>query len=192
MSSGVHRDGGADRPVGLRDLHPDQRAGSRTLRPFLVALPVRISEILAAKLLAIVCLSSLVTLPLFLVDLFWGAGNDDAVGLAAAAVPVLVSAIAMSTASALLIRLLARDFRAANNVDGALLAPLLVVSLPLAIFSPRHRVRLRRAQRALRARSGRLRRGRDQGRDLRVGAAVRAGQRLPSFPGCLHSISLAW
>ncbi len=109
---------------------------SRTLE-LLVALPVRISQILAAKLLAIVFLSSLVTLPLFLVDLFWVLGRTTMPwGSRLLLFPVLVSAIAMSTASALLIGLLARDFRTANNVNGALLAPLLVVSLPLAIFSP--------------------------------------------------------
>lgn len=101
----------------------------RTLE-LLVALPVRIEQVLIAKLLATLAASALMSVPLLLVDvialpMMGAASVDQVIGL-----PVLLLAgLALSTSTALLMSLLAKDFRTANNVGGALLAPTIVLTL---------------------------------------------------------------
>lgn len=101
----------------------------RTLE-LLVALPVRIGQILLAKLLVILLLAVAVTCTLFAIDavLIVMLGIGSAVFVAALLL-VLLSALAYSTASALLISLLARDFRTANNLNGALVVPTLFLGI---------------------------------------------------------------
>ena len=109
---------------------------NRTIE-LLVGLPVRVGQILLAKLLVIVLLAGAVTLTIFVIDtaliLILGIGS---VGTVVALLLLLVCSLAYSTASALLISLLARDFRTANNLSGALLAPIIIVSVLLLIGLP--------------------------------------------------------
>ncbi|HSP79452.1 MAG TPA: ABC transporter permease subunit [Myxococcaceae bacterium] len=111
---------------------------SRTLE-LLVALPVRVGQILLAKLLALLALAGLVTLVLFSIDagliLVLGLGS---VGYVLALLSVLLSALAFSTTAALLVSLLARDFRTSNNLNGVLIGPTIIAcfSLIMALPSP--------------------------------------------------------
>ena len=101
---------------------------TRTLE-LLVALPVRIADVLWAKLLALLALATLVTFVLLGIDsalvLAYGiAGPLYLLSLAA----VLVTSLALSCASALLVSLLAKDFRTANNLNGVVFGPLILIS----------------------------------------------------------------
>lgn len=101
----------------------------RTLE-LLVALPVRIEQVLLAKLLATLAASSMMSVPMLLIDIvalpLMGAASVEQV----AALPVLlVAALTLSTSIALLMSLLAKDFRTANNIGGALLAPAVVFAM---------------------------------------------------------------
>ncbi len=109
---------------------------NRTLE-LLVALPVRVSQVLLAKLLVIVILAGGVTLTLFTIDaiLLLGLGIAT-VGYIIALLLLLLCAMAYSTASALLISLLAKDFRTANNLAGAALGPLIVISVVFLMLVP--------------------------------------------------------
>lgn len=109
---------------------------NRTIE-LLIALPVRVGQILLAKLLVILLLASGVTLTLFAVDavliLVFGVGS---IGYVAALLILLICALAFSTASALLISLLARDFRTANNITGALIVPSMFLTIGMLLFVP--------------------------------------------------------
>jgi ABC-type Na+ efflux pump permease subunit len=109
---------------------------NRTLE-LLVALPVRVGQILLAKLLVILMLAAGVTFTLFAIDavliVALGIGSPAFV---AALLLLLLAALAYSTASALLISLLARDFRTANNLNGALVVPTLLLSVALLTLAP--------------------------------------------------------
>lgn len=94
----------------------------------LVSLPVTVSEILAAKLLAVLAVTLLIGLPyvaivLTLVLVLGIAGP----AVVAALVTVFLAAVACSTAIALLLTLLARDFRTANNLTGLFIVPALLL-----------------------------------------------------------------
>ncbi|WP_026370298.1 ABC transporter permease subunit [Kallotenue papyrolyticum] len=109
---------------------------NRTLE-LLVALPVRVTQILLAKLLVILLLSGGITLPLFAIDaalLLWLKLATP--GLVLVFLLLLIAALAYSTASALLISLLAKDFRTANNLTGALISPLILLSLGVLLGVP--------------------------------------------------------
>jgi ABC-type Na+ efflux pump permease subunit len=103
----------------------------------LIALPVRLQDILLAKLLAMVALAIIVVLPLFAVDavvlLVTGTVSPGDVGLL---LLVLLAALSCSIGIALLLALLARDFRTANNLNGAMLGPLIVVTLAVLFGVP--------------------------------------------------------
>jgi ABC-2 type transport system permease protein len=109
---------------------------NRTL-DLLVALPVRIGDILLAKVLVIAGAASAVTLLLFAVDavaiVALGIGS---VAYVLALLLLLLVSLAYSTASALLISLLAKDFRTANNLTGALIGPTILVCVASMIFLP--------------------------------------------------------
>lgn len=109
---------------------------SRTLE-LLVALPVRVGQILLAKLLALLALASLVTLVLFSVDaaLILGLGVGSP-GFVLALLAVLLTALTFSTTTALLVSLLARDFRTANNINGLLLGPIILVCFIATLAVP--------------------------------------------------------
>ena len=109
---------------------------SRTLE-LLVALPVRVGQLLLAKLLALLALATLVTLVLFSVDavllLVLDLGSPGFVG---ALLLVLLSTLAFSTTSALLVSLLARDFRTSNNLNGLLLGPCILLCFAVVLTVP--------------------------------------------------------
>lgn len=111
---------------------------ARTLE-LLVALPVSMSQVMAAKLGAIVVLTTLVTFPLFAIDaVLLLATGTAGVAYVLALFVTLVCALAFSTAGALLIGLIARDFRTGNNLNALLVVPamLLVMGLQTALPSP--------------------------------------------------------
>jgi ABC-2 type transport system permease protein len=101
----------------------------RTLE-LLIALPVRLTDILTAKLLSILILGVLVTVPLFAITatLIVILGVAPAGDVALLLVP-LVAAVICSTCLSLLLTLLARDFRTANNLNGILFFPVLIASV---------------------------------------------------------------
>jgi ABC-2 type transport system permease protein len=101
----------------------------RTLE-LLVALPVRIEQVLLAKLLATLAASSMLSVPLLLIDVvalpLLGAASLEQV----APLPILlVAGLSLSTSIALLMSLLAKDFRTANNIGGAMLAPTILLTM---------------------------------------------------------------
>jgi ABC-2 type transport system permease protein len=103
----------------------------------LVALPVRVSDILTAKLVAMLVLTSAVVLPLFALDagvlLVMGYANAlDVAELLAA----LLGALAYAVGEALLLALLARDLRTAQNLNGALLVPVTALAGALLVVIP--------------------------------------------------------
>jgi ABC-2 type transport system permease protein len=100
----------------------------RTL-DLLMALPVSVEDILLAKLLAMLVLAGVVVLPLFVIDMavliaFNLIGPLQIVLL----LLLLFGALACSVGIALLLALLARDYRTANNLNGALLLPLILIT----------------------------------------------------------------
>ena len=109
---------------------------SRSLE-LLIALPVRLQDILLAKLLAMLALATIVVVPLFAVDavvlLALGLASPGYVGLLFV---VLVAALTCSTGIALLLALLARDFRTANNLNGAMLGPLILLTMAVIVGVP--------------------------------------------------------
>ncbi len=103
----------------------------------LLASPVRVQDIFVAKLAAAFLLSAGVTLPLFALQsgvVLWQ-GVDDLRGVVMRLV-LLMAALACSLGYALLMALLARDFRTTNNLTGALLLPMIFVTLTLLQTSP--------------------------------------------------------
>jgi ABC-type Na+ efflux pump permease subunit len=108
----------------------------RTLE-LLVALPVRVGHILLAKVAAVLAVAVPVTFCLYAVTaavlLRTGTGGP---ALALALWGLLVSALAFSTCSALLVSLLARDFRTANNLSGLAVLPTVLLGLLAAFLLP--------------------------------------------------------
>ena len=96
----------------------------------LISLPVSVSEILTAKLLAVLLVTALVGLPYVAVvlTLLLVLGVADAATVAALLAP-FAAAVTCSTAISLLLTLLARDFRTANNLNGAFFVPILILTL---------------------------------------------------------------
>jgi len=96
----------------------------------LIALPVTVGEILGAKLLAVLVVTAMIGLPyvsvvLALLLVLGVAGPSVIPALLA---PFL-AAVACSTAISLLLTLLARDFRTANNLNGAFIVPALLLTI---------------------------------------------------------------
>jgi ABC-2 type transport system ATP-binding protein len=104
-----------------------QERETRTLE-LLVALPVRIQQVIAAKLATAylaamgVCGACLLVLCVELLVF----GLADVLELLALVV-LLASATAYATAASLLVALLAKDFRTANNLAGAVIGPAIVL-----------------------------------------------------------------
>ena len=108
----------------------------RTLE-LLVALPVRIEQVLVAKLLATLAASLALSLPLLIADVIVLPLVNAASLEQVIALPLLLLAgLALSTSMALLMSLLAKDFRTANNVAGALLAPIIILTLVGGMLLP--------------------------------------------------------
>lgn len=96
----------------------------------LMALPVRVGDILLAKLLTLLIVSGLTVVPLFVVDAatllaFGVIGMGDVALLTL----VLMAGTSASIGMALLMALLARDYRTANNLFGAILGPLVIATV---------------------------------------------------------------
>ncbi len=103
----------------------------------LMALPARLQEILLAKLLATLVLALIVVVPLFAVDaLVLLALRVASPGEVALLFIVLLAALACSIGIALLLALLARDFRTANHLNGALVGPLILLALAILFGVP--------------------------------------------------------
>lgn len=101
----------------------------RTLE-LLIALPVRLTDILLAKLLSILILGALVTVPLFAITATLVVILDVApAGTVVLLLIPLIAAVICSTCLSLLLTLLARDFRTANNVNGILFFPVLIATV---------------------------------------------------------------
>ncbi len=96
----------------------------------LIALPVTVGEILAAKLLAVLVVTALIGLPYvaIVLTLLLVLGVADAATIPALLAP-FVAAVACSTGISLLLTLLARDFRTANNLNGAFFVPALLLTV---------------------------------------------------------------
>jgi ABC-type Na+ efflux pump permease subunit len=109
---------------------------TRTLE-LLVALPVRVTQVLAAKLLVIAQMALLITGSLFVVDaVLLLALKLASVGYVLALATVLVGALSYSTAAALLISLLGKDYRTANNLNGALIVPTIFLTMAILMLVP--------------------------------------------------------
>lgn len=96
----------------------------------LISLPVTVAEILTAKLLAVLAVTALIGLPYVAIVLTL----LIVLGLAGAAtIPALLApffaAVACSICISLLLTLLARDFRTANNLSGAFVVPALLLTI---------------------------------------------------------------
>lgn len=103
----------------------------------LVSLPVTVSEILAAKLLMVLTVTAMVGLP------YVGAVLTLLVVLGIGGVDVFprllapfIAAVICSTALSLVLTLLARDFRSANNLNGVFFVPVLLLTLGTLALSP--------------------------------------------------------
>lgn len=108
----------------------------RTLE-LLVALPVRIEQVLVAKLLVLVVLTGAVSLVLFSgTAVFLLAFGVTSVGGVLGLAFELVAALSCSTGTALLASLLAKDFRTANNLSGLVVVPAMLLTMGLMMFVP--------------------------------------------------------
>lgn len=109
---------------------------SRTLE-LLVALPIRIGQILQAKFLAVLLLSCVPPLALLCVDaVVFSTMRAVKPGVLLALFVLLAAALAYGTASALVIGLVARDYRTANNLGGVFIAPSIFLSMGLLVALP--------------------------------------------------------
>jgi len=103
----------------------------------LIALPVRVRDILIAKLIATLALCSVVLVPLLLLDtlalLYFAVVTPPQ---ALALLVLLLAAELCSIALALLVALLARDFRTANNLNGVTVGPALLLVSAVVFAAP--------------------------------------------------------
>ena len=103
----------------------------------LVALPVSLTQILWAKLIAVLVLAFMTSLPFFLVQHGIAVGRDLLTpGRVVMLLFVLLAAQTYSAASALVVSLLSRDYRTANNINGALLGPFIVAIPTFLLLAP--------------------------------------------------------
>ncbi len=95
----------------------------------LVALPVSVTDILTAKTAANLLVAALTLLPLFVVDAAVVLILTSAGPLyVAAALLLVLSALTASIGISLLLALLARDFRTANNLNGFFVVPTMLMT----------------------------------------------------------------
>jgi ABC-2 type transport system permease protein len=101
----------------------------RTLE-LLMALPVRVADILTAKLGAILLMAIVIVVPLFGILganlLITGTTTPGYVSLLFI---LLMASLACSIGIALLVTLVAKDFRTANNVNGVFIVPLVLLTI---------------------------------------------------------------
>lgn len=103
----------------------------------LMALPVVVGDILAAKLAAILATAIATIVPMFLVDAvvivsLTGAGMAYVVG----ALFLIVTTLVASVSASLLIALMARDLRSATSLGGMLSVPPLLLTGLCVVFVP--------------------------------------------------------
>lgn len=95
----------------------------------LVALPVSVTDILTAKMTANLAVAGVTLLPLFVVDAVAVLALTHAGPLyVLAALLLVLSALTASIGISLLLALLARDFRTANNLNGFFVVPTMVMT----------------------------------------------------------------
>lgn len=96
----------------------------------LISLPVTVAEILTAKLLAVLAVTALIGLPYvaIVITLLLVLGVAGPETIPALLAP-FIAAVACSTGISLLLTLLARDFRTANNLSGAFIVPALLLTV---------------------------------------------------------------
>lgn len=96
----------------------------------LISLPVSVAEILAAKLIAVLAVTALIGLPYvaIVLTLLLVLGVAEAATIPALLAP-FIAAVACSIGISLLLTLLARDFRTANNLSGAFAVPVLLLTI---------------------------------------------------------------
>jgi hypothetical protein len=98
---------------------------------------VRVREMLLAKMLAMLALAAVVLLPLFAVDAAWllwaGLASPARIGVY---LLLLLAGTACSISLALVLTLLARDLRTANQINGVLVGPLILALLGVFMFVP--------------------------------------------------------
>ncbi len=101
---------------------------NRTLE-LLAALPVKLSHILLAKLGTILIFCAIVSAVLLTIDaLVLVPRGLVSVGYMLSAYALAVCSMAYSATASLLTTLLAKDFRTANNINGMLLAPMILIA----------------------------------------------------------------
>ena len=103
----------------------------------LVSLPVSVGEILAAKLLMVLTVTALVGLPyvaaVLTLIVILGLGGLEIIP---ALLAPFIAAVICSTALSLVLTLLARDFRSANNLNGVFFVPVLFLTLATLALAP--------------------------------------------------------
>ena len=103
----------------------------------LVALPVRVTEVVAAKVLATLGAIAVVTVPLTLLD---GLLAVFVLGQPAVYIPLLVGVLAggmiASICLSAVIALLARDYRTSQQLSGLLVVPILLIANGALAFVP--------------------------------------------------------
>lgn len=103
----------------------------------LMALPVSVGDILAAKLVANLATGLAIIVPMFLVDaIVIGALTPAGPIYLAGALTVLVSSLVTSVGATLVLALTARDFRTSYFLSGALSVPPLLATALCAVFVP--------------------------------------------------------
>lgn len=108
----------------------DAILGERERRSFelLVALPVSVVDVVLAKVLAVLGFATIVTLPLFAVNvLLVSAFGYASPGQEVVLLLLLVAAVSYAICSSLLVAVLAGEPRAANIVSGLVLGPVVPV-----------------------------------------------------------------
>jgi ABC-2 type transport system permease protein len=103
----------------------------------LMALPVSVSDILAAKVLSVLLLGTGVTLPMYAItaSVVWSQGAISA-GYATLLLLVLLAALTSSVGVTLVVTLLARDYRTANNLSGLQIVPVLFGGVAILLLVP--------------------------------------------------------
>ena len=95
----------------------------------LVALPVSVTDILTAKMVANLLVASATLLPLFVIDAVVVLTLTHAGPLyVMAALLLVLSALTASIGISLLLALVARDFRTANNLNGVFVVPTMIMT----------------------------------------------------------------
>jgi ABC-type Na+ efflux pump permease subunit len=109
---------------------------TRTLE-LLVALPVRVGQILQAKLMAILALAGPVCLVLFGVNAGLLLARDlGSPAYVLALLVMVLASLAFSSSTALLVSLLARDIRSSSNLNGIVLTPFILGGFFVTVMVP--------------------------------------------------------